>query len=196
MSYVSCLPNRIQVRPGAIAIWYELLLIEIDILVQRYLEVTNFSYYALYPPIFLHDYATWWSDRGSGKPLAPEFTCLLIRVCACSAQYLNTEIKTKLESELGESVQSLSENYHHAAKQLSNTIPPGKGGLAQIQQLFLTSAWFKSESLFVESWHALSSCIHEAQELGMHKKHQKPGLSEFDIEMRRRLWCLLYVWDW
>jgi hypothetical protein len=168
----------------------------IDILVQRYLEVTNFSYYALYPPIFSRDYAAWWSDRASGKPLTPEFTCLLIRVCACSSQYLDYEIQTKLESELGESIQTLSESYHHTARQLSNTITPGKGGLAQIQQLFLTAAWFKSESLFVESWHTLSSCIHEAQELGMHKKHQKPGLSEFEIEMRRRLWCLLYVWDW
>ncbi|CAI7643765.1 unnamed protein product [Penicillium pancosmium] len=167
-----------------------------DILVQRYLEVTNYSYYALYPPIFSQDYAAWWSDRASGKPLTPEFTCLLIRVCACSSQYLDSEIQSKLESELGESVQSLSESYHHAAKQLSNTIAPGKGGLAQIQQLFLTAAWFKSESFFVESWHSLSSCIHEAQELGMHKKYPKPGLSEFEIEMRRRLWCLLYVWDW
>lgn len=158
--------------------------------------MTNFSYYALYPPIFSQDYASWWSDRANGTPLTPEFTCLLIRVCACSAQYLDTETQTKFESDLGESVQTLSESYHYAAKQLSNTIPPGKGGLAQIQQLFLTSAWFKSESLFVESWHALSCCIHEAQELGMHKKQQKPGLSEFEVEIRRRLWCLLYVWDW
>ncbi|KAJ5682396.1 hypothetical protein N7462_005561 [Penicillium macrosclerotiorum] len=137
-----------------------------------------------------------YTDRVNSKPLTPEFTCLLIRVCACSAQYLTTEIQQKFESELGESVQSLSEAYHHAAKQLSNTIPPGKGGLAQVQQLFLTAAWFKSESFFVESWHALSTCIHEAQELGMHKSSPRSGLSEFDLEIRRRIWCLLYSWDW
>ena len=131
-----------------------------------------------------------------GKPLIPEFTCLLIRVCACSAQYLDAESLYKMESELGESAQNLSEKCHHAAKQLSHTIAPGKGGLAQVQQLFLTSAWYKSESLFVESWHALSSSIHEAQELGMHKGSPKAGLSEFDVEMRRRIWCLLYCWDW
>lgn len=158
--------------------------------------MTNFNYYCLYPPTFSEDYAAWWSDRANGKPLTPEFTCLLIRVCACSLQYLDVEVQQKIESELGESVQSLSENYHHAAKQLSSTIAPGKGGLTQVQQLFLTAAWFKSESLFVESWHALSSSIHEAQELGMHKNSAKPGLSEFDIEMRRRIWGLLYVWDW
>lgn len=93
-------------------------------------------------------------------------------------------------------MQSLSESYHYAAKQLSNTIAPGKGELAQVQQLFLTAVWLKSEALFVESWHALSSAIHEAQEQGLHKKSPKPGQSEFDVEMRRRLWCLLYTWDW
>lgn len=167
-----------------------------DILVQRFLEDTNYNYYSIYPPTFSHEYAAWWSDRASGRPLTPEFTCLLVRVCACSAQYLDAEIRQKLESELGESVKSLSESYHHAAKQLSNTIAPGKGGLTQVQQLFLMAAWFKSESLFIESWHALSSSIHEAQELGMHKSSPKAGLSEFNLEMRRRVWCLLYVWDW
>lgn len=167
-----------------------------DILVQQYLSVTNFNYYCLYPPTFSHDYYAWWSDRANGKPLTPQFTCLLIRVCACSAQYLDGEAQQKLETDLGESTQSLSEHYHRAAKQLSDTVAPGKGGLAQIQQLFLTAAWFKSESLFVESWHALSSCIHEAQELGMHKSTPRARLSEFDVEMRRRIWCLLYIWDW
>ncbi|KAJ5314254.1 uncharacterized protein N7443_001138 [Penicillium atrosanguineum] len=167
-----------------------------DLLIQRYLGVINFNYYCLYPPAFSQDYASWWSDRANGKSLTPAFTCLLIRVCACTLQYLDAQIQQKIESELGEPVQSLSENYHHAAKQLSNTIAPGKGSLAQIQQLFLTAVWFKSESLFVESWHTLSSCIHEAQEQGLHKNSPRTGLSEFDIEMRRRLWCLLYVWDW
>lgn len=168
----------------------------LDLIVQRYLGITNFIYYCLHPPTFSGDYAAWWSDRAKGKSLKPEFTCLLIRVCACALQYLDMEIQQKLESDLGESVQSLSEGYHHAARQLSNTISPGKGGLAQIQQLFLTGAWFKSESLFVETWHTLSSCIHEAQEMGMHKNIPKAGLSEFDVEMRRRIWCLLYTWDW
>ncbi|CAL5871158.1 uncharacterized protein PFLUO_LOCUS5405 [Penicillium psychrofluorescens] len=167
-----------------------------DILVQKFLDETNYNYYSLYPPSFSQDYTTWWADRASRKPLTPAFTCLLLRVCACSAQYLDPEIRQKLESELGEPIQTISENYHHAAKQLSNTIAPGKGGLAQVQQLFLTAAWFKTQSLFIESWHTLSACIHEAQELGMHKTSSRTGLSEFDLEMRRRVWCLLYAWDW
>ncbi|RLL92993.1 hypothetical protein CFD26_100764 [Aspergillus turcosus] len=166
-----------------------------DILVQHYIRETNSQYYCLYPPVFLRDYSTWWSGKASGQPLTSEFTCLLIRTCACSALFLDDEAKQKLETELGENVESLSERYHLAAKQLSSTIPPGKGGLTQVQQLFLTAAWYKAEAMFVESWHALSSAIHEAQELGLHKSLSKVGLSEFDREMRRRLWCILYSWD-
>jgi len=39
--------------------------------------------------------------------------------------------------------------------------------MTQIQQLFLTAQWYKTEALFVESWHALSVAIHEAQEQGI-----------------------------
>jgi hypothetical protein len=69
--------------------------------------------------------------------------------------------------ELGVTTQSLTERWHRAARLLSNTISPGRGGLTQIQQLFLTALWFKTEALFIESWHILGAAIHEAQELGM-----------------------------
>ncbi|PIG83511.1 hypothetical protein AARAC_002490 [Aspergillus arachidicola] len=167
-----------------------------DILVQHFLNETNYQYYSIYPPTFSHDYSTWWLGKVKGQPLTAEFTCLLLRVCACSALVLFPGERQKLESELGENIQSLSERYHHAARRLSSTIPPGKGGLTQVQQLFLTASWFKTEALFVESWHALSSAIHEAQELGFHRNSAKVFITEFEREMRRRMWCILCAWDW
>jgi hypothetical protein len=106
-------------------------------------------------------------NRANGKTLNPEFTCLLLRVCACSLQFLEPKLSQKFDRELGETTQSLAERAHRAARRLSNTIPPGNGGLTQIQQLFLTALWFKTEALFIESWHILTVAIHEAQELGM-----------------------------
>ncbi|GKZ18248.1 hypothetical protein AbraIFM66951_000421 [Aspergillus brasiliensis] len=167
-----------------------------DILVQYFLSEMNDQYYCLYPPTFSHDYATWWSGKANGQSLTPAFTALLLHVCACAILYLDVETRQQLESDLGENYTSLSEQYHHAAKQLSNTIGPGKGGLTQVQQLFLGAIWYKTEALFVESWHALGSAIHEAQELGMHRSSSKAKVSEFEREMRRRIWCLLYTWDW
>ncbi|PTU22657.1 hypothetical protein P175DRAFT_0507472 [Aspergillus ochraceoroseus IBT 24754] len=168
----------------------------IDILIQHFLNNTNYHYCALYPPAFLSDYSTWWSRKSNGQPITSEFTCLLLRVCACSAPYLDDELREKLESELGESIEHQSRLYHNAAKQISSTIAPGKGGLIQVQQLFLTAQWLKTESLFVESWHALGVAIHEAQEQGMHKSSSNPKIPEFDREMRKRVWCILYTWDW
>ncbi|KAL4989284.1 fungal-specific transcription factor domain-containing protein [Aspergillus falconensis] len=167
-----------------------------DILVHHFLNHTNYHYYALYPPSFMQDYGDWWSAKASGLPLTPIFTCLVLRVCACAVPYLNDSLRQRLESELGTSVERLSSHYHNAARQLSNTIGPGKGGLKQVQQLFLTAQWFKTEAMFVESWHALGTAIHEAQELGMHRSSTCSRLPDFDREMRRRLWCILYAWDW
>ncbi|KAL2796079.1 fungal-specific transcription factor domain-containing protein [Aspergillus keveii] len=167
-----------------------------DILVEHFLDNTNYQYYALYPPAFMHDYSIWWSRKVNGLPLTADFTCLLIRVCACSVPHIEEGLREKLESELGESLDHLSVRYHNTAKQLSSTIGPGKGGMTQIQQLFLTAQWYKTEALFVESWHALSVAIHEAQEQGMHKNSSSSKFSDFDREMRRRLWCILYAWDW
>jgi len=78
-------------------------------------------------------------------------------------------LRQKLDLELGETTQSLTERTHRAARQLSNTFPPGKGGLTQVQQLILTAVWFKIEALFIDSWHVLAAAIHEAQELGKSK---------------------------
>ncbi|KAL4917592.1 fungal-specific transcription factor domain-containing protein [Aspergillus aurantiobrunneus] len=167
-----------------------------DILVHHFLNNTNYQYYALYPPAFMQDYIAWWSRKTTGLPLTSEFTCLLLRACACAVPHLEEDIRQKLESELGESIDHLSMLYHNTAKQLSSTIGPGKGGLMQVQQLFLTAQWFKTEALFVESWHALGAAIHEAQELGMHRSSSSPRFSDFDREMRRRLWFILYAWDW
>lgn len=138
-----------------------------DMLVQNFLNDANYHYYCLYPPTFSDGYSRWWEVRTSGGSVSPEFTCLVLRVCACSLQFLKTEERKRLELELGERVQTISERYHRVARQLSHSIPTGKGGLTQVQQLFLTAFWYKNDAMFIESWHTLAAAIHEAQEIGM-----------------------------
>jgi hypothetical protein len=125
-----------------------------------------FHYSPIYGPTFLEDYGNWWKDRHNGRPLSPVFTCLLLRVMACSAQYLPPAMKERFQIELVETPQGLTEHYSNAAERLSAKLVPGKGGPAQVQQLFLVASWMKSEGLLVESWHALCNAIREAQELG------------------------------
>lgn len=119
-----------------------------------------------------------------------------MRICAYSTQFPNATLRQTLESELGDNIKNLSKRYHLAARSLSNSISPGKGGLIQVQQLLLTASWLTADAQFVESWHVLAASIHEAQELGLHNKRVSQAGSEFEEEMKKRVWCVLYVWDW
>ncbi len=120
----------------------------------------------MYPPQFSEQYQKWWDDRDNGRPLNPQLTCLILRVCACSAQYLPPDLRDQIENRLQLKAKLLTRQFHDAAQRLSITVSPGQGGLIQIQQIFLSAFWFKSDSRWVESWHALGAAIHEAQELG------------------------------
>lgn len=136
-----------------------------DSLVQSYLYSLNYRYYPIYPPTFLEDYSQWWADRINGRPPSPAFTCLLLRICACATQSLGPPQKEHIEHEIGHNSQDLTEQFHRAAEKLSSSFAPGQGGLEQVQQLFLTATWYKSEGLIVDAWHALGASIKEAQEL-------------------------------
>lgn len=100
-----------------------------------------------------------------------------------------------IEFELACSPQYLTGRFNAAADQLSQSFPASSTCIERVQELFYKGAWLKSESKIVESWHALGRTIREAQELGLDKETANEGLAEFDIEIRRRLWTLLYVWD-
>lgn len=133
---------------------------------QNFLDHANFQYYSIFPEQLRDQSSGWWETRTAGRRLTPELTCLLIRVCAVSAQYLEQSLRQRLELELGEKAQSMTERFHVTAQKLSASIPRGSGGVIQVQQLFLEASWWKSEANTVEAWHSLSSAIREAQEIG------------------------------
>ena len=101
-----------------------------------------------------------------------QWTCLLTVVCACSAQYLSVEFQRKLEYELGEKTQTLTERYHQVSRELYGIIPPGNGHLYSVQYLLHSCYWYKSEARFTECWYSLSNAIREAQEIGRVKLTQ------------------------
>jgi hypothetical protein len=137
-----------------------------DKLINHFLYNTNYRYSSIYPPTFAAEYSKWWEDRANGRQLSPEFTCLLLRVCAYSSQYLPDSLREQLQFELGANVQILTERFNRSADQLSQTFHPEKPSLTKVQQLFLRGAWLKSESMLVQSWHTLGTAVREAQELG------------------------------
>ncbi|KAL6917270.1 hypothetical protein FSST1_008765 [Fusarium sambucinum] len=164
-------------------------------LVQSFLDVVNFYYYIVYPPHFSKEYARWWDDYTKGRPCGVQWTCLLLMVCACSVQHVESQTGSRIESELGTSVKDLTQKYHDAARELHSAIPVGYGHVYTVQYLLHSCYWFKAEARFAECWQVLGAVVREAQMINLHKKpvDQLPG---FELEMKRRLWCIVDSWDW
>jgi hypothetical protein len=131
------------------------------------LGVVNYRYSTIYGPTLTDQYVQWWADRALGKRLSPEFTCLLLRICAYSVQYLTTPMRKMIEFELACDSQVLSDRFAAAAEQLSQSFEASNTTIERVQEQFLKGVWLKSESRIVDSWHALGSTIREAQELGI-----------------------------
>ncbi|KAL2674994.1 hypothetical protein Neosp_011174 [[Neocosmospora] mangrovei] len=148
------------------------------------------------PRPYTEQYQQWWTARGDNRPLSVQWTSLLLMVCACASQYTDIDLQRKLEVDLGDTIQRLTEQYHEAARELGSTIPIGYSHLTNVQQLLHSCYWFKSEARFVECWHVLNSAIREAQELSIHQESKADPVPEFELEIRRRVWCVLDTWDW
>jgi hypothetical protein len=141
--------------------------------VHTFLTSVNFHYYVVYPPVFAEEYQAWCINRADDKPLGIQWTCLLLMTCACAAQYTDQELQRKLEADLCESTQVLSERFYNAARELYSILPMGSKHILNVQQLIHQCYWLKSEARWTDCWHVLMAAILEAQELG-----------EFDLRCR------------
>lgn len=169
---------------------------QMDALVQSFFNNINFHYYIIYPPMFLQEYQIWWDRKSQNRPLSLQWTILLVMVCACAAQHLDADMKPFVEVELGEASDKLSKDYHEAAQDLARVIPVGHCHILNLQYMLHSIYWFKAEARFVEAWHVIAAAVREAHELGLHRIAAAEDMSEFDKEMRRRVWCVLDCWDW
>ncbi|OAA48679.1 Transcription factor [Metarhizium rileyi] len=167
-----------------------------NILMQNFLGDINYHYYIIYPPVFLQDYHIWWDRRSENRPLSLQYTCLLAIICACALQHVEDATERALERELGDTMDVVSDRLHAAMRELASVIPVGHYHYLNVQRLLHSCYWYKAEAKFLEAWHVLSAAILEANELGYHKEPTPGTVTEFDLEMRRRLWCILDTWDW
>ncbi|KAG5953956.1 hypothetical protein E4U58_000256 [Claviceps cyperi] len=167
-----------------------------DILMQNFLTDINYHYYIIYPPVFLQDYHIWWECRPRNRSISLQYTCLLAIVCACALQHVEPASEPIFKSEFGDSLDVVSDELHAAMRELASVIPVGHYHILNVQRLLHSCYWYKAEAKFLEAWHVLSAAILEGRELGYHKAPAPGTVSDFDLEMQRRLWCILDTWDW
>ncbi|KAJ6782826.1 hypothetical protein PWT90_10915 [Aphanocladium album] len=159
-----------------------------DDLVQLFINDINFHYYIIYPPLFLQEYHLWWDRRANDKPISLQYTCLLAMLCSCTIQHVAGDLEAAVVAEHGDAIHPVSDKIHTAVRELSGVIPVGHYHMMNVQRLIHSCYWYKAEARFVEAWHVLNQAILEAKELELHIEPKPEAVSDFDREMRRRLW--------
>ncbi|KAL7942708.1 hypothetical protein V8C42DRAFT_360082 [Trichoderma barbatum] len=101
-----------------------------------------------------------------------------------------------LEKMLGASCQERTESFHYSARYLYSSMPVGRYHRNNVLWLLHSTYWYKAEALFIECCHVFNTAVREAQELGFNTEQDVRGVPNFELEMRRRAWCVIDSWDW
>ncbi|KAL8750034.1 MAG: hypothetical protein Q9199_007323, partial [Rusavskia elegans] len=169
-----------------------------DILIQHFLTEANWIYEMVDPTTFLGRYDDWWSHPCRNVQDV-EFAALLLRLCSYTAQFLPSQSYTA-DTILGVSLSTIRQDCDATANALASTqfLKSSSGSIVQIHQLFFRACYLKNEGDTKGSWDVLSEAIREAQELGLHsdlRKGQGKFTSEYDVEMGKRTYWNLWLWD-
>lgn len=172
-----------------------------DFLVGIFLQDINGIYETIHPPSFQPRYASWWIaqeniDR-SGDTIQDEyidFGLLVLRVCLLSIQSLShsklptTEVLSRPEA--------MEQWYSSLADELEKSRPPEKmPTMETVQHKILHGGYLKNYGKIRKSWSVLNTAVKNAHEMGLHLKDLGLAISELDMELRRRTFWNLYVWD-
>lgn len=169
-----------------------------DILIQHFLTEANWIYEMVDPTTFLERYDDWWSHPCRNVQDV-EFAALLLRLCSYTAQFLPSQNYTA-DTILGASLSNIRQECDATANALASTqfVQSSSRSIVRIHQLFFRACYLKNEGDMKGSWDVLSEAIREAQELGLHldlRKGQGKFTSEYDVEMGKRTYWNLWLWD-
>ncbi|KAL8804035.1 MAG: hypothetical protein Q9182_002826 [Xanthomendoza sp. 2 TL-2023] len=169
-----------------------------DILIQHFLTEANWIYEMVDPTTFLERYDDWWSHPCRNAEDV-EFAALLLRLCSYTAQFLPSQNYTA-DTILGASLSTIRQECDANANALASTqfVKLSSISIARIHQLFFRACYLKNEGNVKGSWDVLSEATREAQELGLHldlRKGQGKFISEYDVEMGKRTYWNLWLWD-
>ncbi len=169
-----------------------------DTLIQHFFSDANWIYEMVYPTDFTERYNEWWAGPCQSVDDI-QFATLLLRLCSYTAQFLPSQNYTA-DTILGNSLSAIREQCHATAISLTHTPMMNEGfpSITQIHERFFHACYLKNQGSMKESWNVLGKAIHEAHELGLHLESRKPNgrsVSEYDIEIGKRTYWNLWLWD-
>ncbi|ETS81668.1 hypothetical protein PFICI_06670 [Pestalotiopsis fici W106-1] len=178
----------------------------LDILIQFFIAEVNWTSQLIYPPSFLAQYQRWWVraadlryPNASPSVADLEFAALILSVAALASQFMPSHYKSK-ESVCHTSFDLVRDTCIQVGDRLAilaASISP-RGSLLRVQRMCFTGLSMSCEGKMTESWALLDRAVRMTHELGYHQVSQtstEPGMDEIEWEMRRRVYCNLYIWD-
>ncbi|PGG96730.1 hypothetical protein GX51_07684 [Blastomyces parvus] len=165
----------------------------VDFLIQYFLQEVNWVNEMIYPPTFMEQYTSWWVQQAYQESEDTQFGILILRLCLCSIQFLphpNYPHERAIQCSLNE----LEARCQNAASVL-DSFRPRQSSLTTIQHMFYYSTYLTNESKLRESWIALADIVKEAHMLELHLENPRIKVSEFEMEMRKRIFGTIYMWD-
>ncbi|KAL2373804.1 hypothetical protein RJZ57_001740 [Blastomyces gilchristii] len=165
----------------------------VDFLIQYFLQEINWIYEMIYPPTFMERYTSWWLQQAYQESEDIQFGILVLRLCLCSIQLLphpNYPHERAIQCSLNE----LETRCQNAASIL-DSFRPRYSSLTTIQHMFHYASYLTNESKFRETWIVLADIIKEAHILELHLEHPRIKVSDFEMEMRKRIFGTIYMWD-
>ena len=169
-----------------------------DVLIQQFFSEANWIYEMVYPTTFTERYNEWWAGPCQSFDDI-QFATLLLRLCSYTAQFLPSQNYTA-DTILGNSLSALREQCNATAISLTRVpmMEEGLPSITRIHEHFFHACYLKNKGAMKESWNVLGKAIHQAHELGLHLDSRKPNgrsVSEYDVEMGKRTYWNLWLWD-
>lgn len=177
----------------------------IDFLMQCFLAEVNWMFQLVHPASLMATYNTWWSKAQLPEAEALfnatdiDFAALMMRICGFVSQFLPSASHT-IDSVRGMSLAEIRETSTTVGAKLASIAMDvdSRGSLLRVQHLCFCGLTAGCEGYIRIARTKLCYAICLAQDLGFHKDspgYQSVPLDEVELEMRRRVFCNLYVWD-
>ncbi|KAG8158489.1 hypothetical protein KVR01_011611 [Diaporthe batatas] len=169
----------------------------IDVLVRYFVAEVNWIDQLLHPPWFLSQYQKWW-NLDTLSLASVEFAILFLRVCCYASLFLPSPSHT-IDSVKGVSVVNIRRSCEDVIKALlpiCRQLDP-RGSLVRVQYIAFAGLASISVGPMDAFWEHVSCASRVAQQIGLHLDSSlwPESMDGIEKEMRRRMFCNLYVWD-
>lgn len=151
----------------------------------------------LHPPWFLSQYQKWW-NLDTLSLASVEFAILFLRVCCYASLFLPSPSHT-IDSVKGVSLVNIRRSCEEVIKALlpiCRQLDP-RGSLVRVQYIAFAGLASISVGPMDAFWEHVSCASRVAQQIGLHLDSVlwPESMDGIEKEMRRRMFCNLYVWD-